>query len=246
MNISISRTLFTFLMLFLAQNSFAALSLDRSRLILNEGEKAVSVTVLNNNTVSPYLTQSWIEDASGKKITQPLMALPPIQRIEPSTKGTVRLQIVNDDLNLPSDRESLFYLNVREIPPKSKAKNSVQFALQTRIKVFYRPKGLISEKNIALPIGAEKIKIVKNNSQVTLINPTPYHLNVVALRSSKNSSVAEGFVPVVVKPKDKNNLLEGQNFQGDNPVISLVNDFGSSVQLAFRCNDRVCDVADNK
>ncbi|WP_223346554.1 fimbria/pilus periplasmic chaperone, partial [Escherichia coli] len=40
------------------------------------------------------------------------------------------------------DRESLFYYNVREIPPKSGKANTLQIALQTRIKLFWRPKAL--------------------------------------------------------------------------------------------------------
>ncbi|KAF0655380.1 hypothetical protein L245_07005, partial [Salmonella enterica subsp. enterica serovar Worthington str. BCH-4719] len=44
--------------------------------------------------------------------------------------------------NLPGDRESLFYLNVLDIPPNSdenKDKNIIKFALQNRIKLIYRP-----------------------------------------------------------------------------------------------------------
>lgn len=48
---------------------------------------------------------------------------------------------------LPQDRESLFWFNVLEIPPKSKAKegeslNQLQLAFRTRIKLFFRPDGL--------------------------------------------------------------------------------------------------------
>ncbi len=46
---------------------------------------------------------------------------------------------------LPQDRESLFYFNLREIPPRSDKPNSLQLALQTRIKFFYRPQSLVVE-----------------------------------------------------------------------------------------------------
>ncbi|WP_227550703.1 fimbria/pilus periplasmic chaperone, partial [Klebsiella quasipneumoniae] len=47
--------------------------------------------------------------------------------------GQVKVQGMPDINKLPADRESLFYFNVREIPPKSNKANTLQIALQTRI-----------------------------------------------------------------------------------------------------------------
>ena len=44
---------------------------------------------------------------------------------------------------LPSDRESLFWLNIMEIPLKVEDPNSVQFAIRQRLKLFYRPPALL-------------------------------------------------------------------------------------------------------
>ena len=54
----------------------------------------------------------------------------------------VKIQGLPDIHKLPADRESMFYFNVREIPPKSNKSNTLQIALQTRIKLFWRPKAL--------------------------------------------------------------------------------------------------------
>ena len=40
----------------------AALSVERSRVIFNEGEKSVGLSVKNNNTQDPYLAQGWREN----------------------------------------------------------------------------------------------------------------------------------------------------------------------------------------
>ncbi|MCZ5740532.1 fimbria/pilus periplasmic chaperone, partial [Escherichia coli] len=69
----------------------------------------------------------------------------PVQRIEAMMNGQVKIQSLPDIHKLPADRESMFYFNVREIPPKSNKSNTLQIALQTRIKLFWRPKAL--EKN---------------------------------------------------------------------------------------------------
>lgn len=54
----------------------------------------------------------------------------------------MKVQGLPDINKLPADRESVFYFNVREIPPKSNKPNTLQIALQTRIKLFWRPKAL--------------------------------------------------------------------------------------------------------
>lgn len=68
---------FTLLALGLSQSANAAVGLDRTRVIFDGGKEATSVNITNNNTQLPYLAQGWIEDEAGKKITSPLIVLPP-------------------------------------------------------------------------------------------------------------------------------------------------------------------------
>ncbi|MGT3194634.1 fimbrial biogenesis chaperone, partial [Yersinia enterocolitica] len=84
--------------------------------------------------------QAWIENEKHEKITTgPIVVTPPVQRLEPGEKSMVRLSSTPEINKLPQDRESLFYFNLREIPPKSEKANVLQIALQTKIKLFYRP-----------------------------------------------------------------------------------------------------------
>lgn len=129
-------------------SALASVTPDRTRLIFNESDKSISVTLRNNDPKLPYLAQSWIEDEKGNKITSPLTVLPPVQRIDSMMNGQVKVQGMPDINKLPADRESMFYFNVREIPPKSNKPNTLQIALQTRIKLFWRPKAL--EKVLSL------------------------------------------------------------------------------------------------
>ncbi|MDM3762337.1 fimbria/pilus periplasmic chaperone, partial [Proteus mirabilis] len=75
----------------------------------------------------------------GEKIETPLIVLPPSQRIAPGHKSQVKVQSLPDIAQLPLDRESVFYFNLSEIPPRSDNPNVLQIALETRIKLFYRP-----------------------------------------------------------------------------------------------------------
>ena len=71
----ISLFLLTATGLSVSQSAHAALALDRTRVVLNGGEKSVSLGVANQNRELPFLAQAWIEDAQGKKITDPLTHL---------------------------------------------------------------------------------------------------------------------------------------------------------------------------
>jgi len=75
----------------------------------------------------------------------PFMVTPPMSRVDPGKGQTFRLMYTGSPL--PTDRESVFWFNVLEVPPRPKAKggednNYLQFAIRTRIKIFFRPKGL--------------------------------------------------------------------------------------------------------
>ena len=45
----------------------ATVSPDRTRIIFNASNKSATVRLTNQSKTEPYLAQSWIEDASGKK-----------------------------------------------------------------------------------------------------------------------------------------------------------------------------------
>ncbi len=134
-----------------AQQAQAAIALDRTRVIFDGSQKAVSLNVSNQNKQLPYLAQGWIEDEQGNKIQSPLTVLPPVQRIEPGKPSQVKIQALPATKLLKQDRETIYYFNLREIPPKSTKPNTLQIALQTRIKLFYRPAAIAIEKNARPP-----------------------------------------------------------------------------------------------
>lgn len=125
--------------------SYAALQPDRTRIVFNANDKATSLRVDNRSDKLPYLAYSWLENEKGEKSDDLLVALPPIQRLEPKATTQVRIVKQASTAKLPGDRETLFFYNMREIPP-SPEKNSghavLQVAIQSRIKVFWRPSAL--------------------------------------------------------------------------------------------------------
>ncbi|WP_276552757.1 fimbria/pilus periplasmic chaperone [Serratia quinivorans] len=229
-----------------AEQAQAAIALDRTRVIFNGDSKSVSLNISNENKQLPYLAQGWIEDAQGNKITTPLTVLPPVQRVEPGAKSQVKVQGLPAANSLPQDRESLFYFNLREIPPKSDKPNTLQLALQTRIKLFYRPKAIAVTNSEAAVPWQEQITLSKQGDKYQVSNPTAYYVTLVDASSKKDGASAPGFEPLMVAPKSKDTLSVSAAALGATPVLTYVNDYGGRPQLTFRCGGASCQVNTDK
>ena len=233
---------FVLLALGLSQSAGAAVGLDRTRVIFDGGKDATSVSITNNNTQLPYLAQGWIEDEAGKKITSPLIVLPPVQRLEPGKQSQVKVQALPAAKSLPQDRETVYYFNLREIPPRSDKSNTLQIALQTRIKLFYRPQAITpSQQDLSNP-WQQKLTLTREGDQYRVNNPTPYYVTLVDARSSKEGKPAPGFAPLMIPRKDALTLGPTASALGTAPYLAYVNDYGGRPLLAFTCNGNTCQV----
>nr|WP_245610273.1 fimbria/pilus periplasmic chaperone [Yersinia kristensenii] len=222
------------------QSAFAAIALDRTRVIYDGSQKSLSLSISNENKQLPYLAQGWIEDAKGNKITNPLMVLPPVQRIEPGAKSQVKVQGLPSTNNLPQDRESLFYFNLREIPPRSDKANTLQIALQTRIKLFYRPTALMQAAGDTAKPWQENITLTKQGNSYVVNNPTAYFVTLVEAARTVNGGMVADFEPLMVEPKNSGTLKVSVSEVGNSPVLTYINDYGGRLQLKFTCSGNHC------
>ncbi|MCL1028819.1 fimbria/pilus periplasmic chaperone [Serratia sp. arafor3] len=227
-----------------AQQAQAAIALDRTRVIFDGSQKSVSLSVSNQNKQLPYLAQGWIEDEQGNKIQTPLTVLPPVQRIEPGKPSQVKIQALPAAKLLKQDRETVYYFNLREIPPKSTKANTLQIALQTRIKLFYRPVGIAIDTNAAPP--QEQMTLSKQGDKYLVNNPTPYYVTIVDASSKKDGAGVKGFEPLMVPPKGSLPLTVSAASVGGSPVLTYINDYGGRPQLSFSCNGSTCTVIPEK
>jgi len=222
----------------------AAIALDRTRVVFSGADKSVSLNISNENKQLPYLAQGWVEDAQGNKITTPLMVLPPLQRLEPGAKSQIKIQALSNVNLLAQDRETLFYFNLREIPPKSEKPNTLQLALQTRIKLFYRPDAL-SDTEGAAP-WQEKLTLIKQGGKYLVNNPTPYYVTLIDATTKPGGASVKGFEPLMIAPKAKEVLNVSASILGNAPVLIYVNDYGGRPQLQFDCGGTECKVKPGK
>jgi fimbrial chaperone protein len=219
----------------LAGTAHASIVPDRTRVIFNEGEPSAVVT-LANNSASPYLVQSWIEDPHGQRIASPLMAVPPLQRIEPNERTVLRIARLPGG-DLPADRESVFYLNVREIPPKTDAQNALQIALHTQMKLFWRPKGVQPARgeDPTLPM---TVRVDKAAHRLVFDNPTPYHVTIVGLKTGANATPLS-FDPVMVNPMSTAHAPFGDAAPAS-LFVTHVDDYGGQVAVEYACEAGAC------
>lgn len=214
--------------------AYASVSLDRTRAIFPGASKSISLTIKNSNTTLPYLAQAWLEDADGNKLQTMLTVLPPIQRLEPGSESLVKVQALPSVSLLPQDKETLFYFNLREVPPRAEQANVVQLAMQTRIKLFYRPASLVVEGSATK--WQENMTLQQVGGKYQLTNPTPYYITIVdAARSAKGEGVP-GFEPVMIEPKGQALLKLGVKELGQQPAFTYVDDYGGQNELNYQCS----------
>ncbi|AGP46492.1 fimbria/pilus periplasmic chaperone [Serratia plymuthica] len=228
----------------LAPQAQAAIALDRTRVIFDGGQNSVSLNISNQNKQLPYLAQAWLEDGEGNKVQSPLVVLPPVQRVEPGKPSQVKIQALPAAKQLPQDRETLYYFNLREIPPKSDKPNTLQIALQTRIKLFYRPAAIAPQQNAAP--WQEQLTLTKQGDKYQVNNSTPYYITIIDAASKKGVEGVKGFEPLMVPPKGNISLGVSAAALGGAPVLTYINDYGGRPQLTFNCSGSTCQVVPEK
>lgn len=148
--------------------------------VIYPGDAREKTVQLTNQDSFPNVVQAWIDvndPASSPVGTEaPFLVNPAVSRMAPGSGQTLR--ILYTGTGIPQDRESLFHLNVLQIPPRNASKaeqNQMLLMLRNRLKLFYRPASITGSPE-QLP---EKLhfSLVQSGSNwsVKVENPTGYH-----------------------------------------------------------------------
>lgn len=218
----------------------AALALQQSRVIFNGDNSSASLLVNNQNPSAPYLAQGWIEDEAGRKVRRPLLVLPPLQRIEPGASSQVKIQALPDANLLRQDRETLFYVNLREIPPRNERPNTFNIALQNRIKLFYRPAALKAAPGELASPWLSQLVLEKQGESWRISNPSAYYVTLVEARGFS------AFRPLMLAPGVSAPLPGVIGNYGSTPVLTYLNDYGGRPEVIFGCAETRCTVTANR
>ena len=179
-----------------AGGTYASVVITGTRVIYPEAEREVTVK-LNNEGNTPELVQTWLDEGDPKTLPNeskaPFTVLPPLFRLDPKKGQSLRLLYTHEPL--PKDKESVFWLNVLEVPPRDATAgadgsvNKLQLALRTRIKVFFRPTGLTSDPSeAATQISWRFVSKSGGGYVLEASNPTPYHVTFSHIVASANGA----------------------------------------------------------
>lgn len=175
-----------------ASMASAGITLDGTRVIFAAPAKETSVVVRNQGS-NDIMVQSWVEpDTNGPATDVPFAITPPLVRLGGNKQQILR--ILYQGQGLPTDKESVFWLAVQEIPQKAKDENTLQIAIRQRVKLFYRPANL--PDTAANAAKSLQWKLVEQNGKAALsvTNPSAYHVSfsgsTVTLRNGKDKGTA--------------------------------------------------------
>lgn len=171
----------------------AGMLAEKTRLIFDEGQNSKSLMLANTNEYAVIL-QTWIDKGEGSPDTPniPFVTLPAVAKI--AVGGTQAIRVISNGDKLPHDRESIFWLNLYEIPAVKKTDLDnpyLSLAMNTQLKVFYRPKEL---KEFSAPLLAKRLKFFLKNINGNLVlvcqNPTAYHASLINLQIVSENMVS--------------------------------------------------------
>ena len=171
----------------LALPASAAVTLQGTRIVHDAG-KGRDVTVrATNGGDQAAMVQVWIDDgdshARPENVRTPFRLTPADPRLLQAHQGQayrVTYAPRPSEAPLPTDRESVFYFNLLDIPPKpagAAGKNLLQFAVRTRVKLFHRPAGLPGNARDA----AGQLQWRAQGGALQVSNPSAYHVTISTL-----------------------------------------------------------------
>lgn len=164
----------------------AGVILSGTRQVYAEARREITVQVRNDDQQAARLVQVWMDDGDARQLAEhsevPFSISPPVFRLDPGKSQSIRLAYTREPL--AGDRESLFWLNVLEVPPQTRPaqteaeeerQNQLRFAFRIRTKVFFRPRGLAGNAHDA-PGQLTWTLHTGKPAVLRVTNPSPFHV----------------------------------------------------------------------
>ncbi|CAM4117820.1 Chaperone protein fimC precursor [Bordetella pseudohinzii] len=188
----------------LGASAQASLVVEGTRVVYKAGASEVVVKLTNDGAVAS-LMQAWIDDgraqATPDQMNVPFFLTPPLARVEPGKGQALRIFHTEGGQPLPQDRESLFWLNVLDVPPKvdsdEEAGAILQISVRSRLKLFFRPKGLAGSAESA-PADLRFKTLAGGKLEVA--NPTPYYVNLRELAYGPEDRPTQRYPAMMIAP----------------------------------------------
>lgn len=221
----------------------ASVVIGATRVVYPEKEQEVTVR-LTNEGKRPSLVQAWIDDGNVNALPDdskvPFMLTPPLFRLDPKKGQSLRLIYTKEPL--APDRETLYWLNVLDVPPQEAddpdSPNLLQLAFRSRIKLFFRPAALQGVADES----AEKVTWrfapkAGGGYALEAKNPTPYHVTFTRVTVKSGSTTWTNDTGGMVKPRATEQFNVGNvASQPTGPIevdYTFLDDYGAGVQGTY-------------
>lgn len=197
----------------------AGVVIGGTRLIYDGAKPESTITVKNPDTF-PYLIQSWVntEEEGKDKVKAPFIITPPLFRLDGGKENTLR--VVKTATSLPQDKESIFWLSVKSVPPTDSEHkgNMLQIAIRSKIKLIYRPAKLPGN----LLTAAKALQWKRDGNTLQAVNNSPYYLSFYAIKAAGNV-IKE---PKMVAPGSIIDYTLPAESKGNQIAWQVIDDFG--------------------
>lgn len=225
---TIARRVLQALMLTGAVGAHADISLNTTRVIFDGKNKEASLVVRNG--ANPVLIQSWLESNTPEdKGDLPFAITPALARMQVNGQQLLRVLYAGGANAMPSNRESVLWINVQEIPQQSEAENTLQIAVRQRIKMFFRPTGLPGSAAEAPSALRWNIDSADDKQVLKVQNPTAFHVSTTGIDMGSGADKQRISAPVMIAPGES--LTFGlKRGVGSASLLSFtaINDYGGS------------------
>ncbi|BAU72073.1 fimbrial biogenesis chaperone [Metapseudomonas furukawaii] len=234
-NPSISRLLAVLLIAFGLPQAEASIVVNGTRFVYAAKQPEISVRASNEGT-QPSLVQAWVDRGDPatrpEQADAPFLLMPPIFRLDPGKGQSLRLTFTGEAL--PADRESVFWLNVLDVPPQPQGEggNFMQFAIRTRVKLFYRPVGLPGSAADAIEQVSWRLSEGDSGRVLRATNASAFHVSFsdVALESGgQRYEAGDGMLPPFGTLDLPLPTQVGTNASGK-VVTHWINDYGAPIR----------------
>lgn len=196
-----------------------------TRIIYPAENKEVMVQLMNQGNRSS-LVQAWIDDGDTslppEKIQVPFMLTPPVAKVGANSGQQIKIRIMPN--RLPTNKESIFYLNILDIPPNSpedEGKNALKFAMQNRIKLFYRPVGVASVNKEIF----KKLRVNNSSNGLIIKNGSA---NWVTISDVKANSVKVNYETIMIAPQESQRV-DVKNHNANSWQLTIIDDHGNYI-----------------
>lgn len=214
-----------------ATQALASVSINGTRVVYSEALREQTLRLDNKDSV-PVLVQAWTDEVAGSRPARdadsPFLVTPSVFRLDPGQSQTLRILRIRPVTQ--TQEESLYWLNIKEVPPMSEQpSNLLQLGILTRLKLFYRPADL--EVSATAAIAGLQWRILQRDGQTLLecTNPSDVHVSLLSASWQQDPATTDIALDMIAPHSQASWPMTAADAHHTSLWYQAVNDYGAVV-----------------